>query len=274
MTDGGSGRPRLVVCDLDGTLVTSGYEVRPAVRSAMQAVVDAGVWITVSTGRGYQLLQPFLDRIVVNAPCICCNGALVVEADTRRILFVEPTSLPVAQQTLRYAQEEGLSARVYFDDMETLLNYRLDGAGYALVRDGQVLARGDDPLPELTRAPHKLVVFPQRPEQTLAVRAGLQERLGDQARFVVSDARIVEVIMPGMSKACGLSWLARYLSVAPEETMAIGDADNDLEMLGWAGLSVAMGNGMPAVKAAADWVAPAVDEDGVAVALQRFVLER
>ena len=66
---------RLVFCDLDGTVATFDGDVRPAVQEAMQAAVDAGVWITLSTSRGYQLVKPFLDRVVVNAPMICCTGA-------------------------------------------------------------------------------------------------------------------------------------------------------------------------------------------------------
>ena len=78
--------------------------------------------------------------------------------------------------------------------------------------------------------------------------------------------------MPGVSKSARMSRVAERLGVRREETIAMGDGDNDIEMLEWAGLGIAMGNGMPAVKAAADWIAPPVDEDGVAVALRRFVL--
>ena len=70
-----------------------------------------------------------------------------------------------------------------------------------------------------------------------------------------------------------MAWLADHLGVRREETMAIGDGDNDVEMLEWAALGVAMGNATPQTKAAADWIAPAVEEDGLAAALQRFVLD-
>jgi hydroxymethylpyrimidine pyrophosphatase-like HAD family hydrolase len=89
---------------------------------------------------------------------------------------------------------------------------------------------------------------------------------------VASSPQALEILMPGVSKGRGLAWVAQYLGVSPQETIAIGDADNDIEMLQWAGLGIAMGNGMPGVKAVAGWIAPPVEEDGVAVALRHFVL--
>jgi hydroxymethylpyrimidine pyrophosphatase-like HAD family hydrolase len=79
-------------------------------------------------------------------------------------------------------------------------------------------------------------------------------------------------MLPGISKASAMARIADYLGVRREETIGIGDGDNDIEMVEWAGLGVAMGNATPATKAVADWVAPSVQEDGVAVTLRRFVL--
>jgi Cof subfamily protein (haloacid dehalogenase superfamily) len=117
------------------------------------------------------------------------------------------------------------------------------------------------------------VIFKDPSQEALPLIAPIQERVGDEARLVTSGPRTIEVILPGISKAGALSWLANYLGVPREETMAIGDGNNDLDMLEWAGLGIAMGNATPEVKAAADWIAPDVEADGVAVALRRFVLQ-
>jgi Cof subfamily protein (haloacid dehalogenase superfamily) len=263
---------RLIVCDLDGTLCAGGGPVRPAVRQAMQAVVDAGRWITVCTGRGLQLLRPFLGQVVVNAPLICCNGGLILAPDTHRILYLQPTSLPLAHDVLRLASKEGWKVLVYLDDMQTMLEYQSNGPGFQLTRDGTIVGQGMDAISALTRAPHKVIVHSASASATPEVIARLQECVGERARVVASSPRAVEVLMPGVSKARGLAWVAQGLGVTPEETVAIGDADNDIEMLQWAGLGIAMGNGMPGVKAIAGWIAPPVEEDGVAVALSRFVL--
>ena len=76
-----------------------------------------------------------------------------------------------------------------------------------------------------------------------------------------------------MNKGRGLSWLAAHLNIAQGEVMAVGDSEADIPMLEWAGVGVAMGNACEAAKQAADWIAPALNEDGAAVAIKKFALE-
>lgn len=263
---------RLVVCDLDGTLMGRDAVVRPAVRQAMQEVVDAGHWITICTGRGLQLLRPYLDQVVVNAPLICCNGGLILEPGSHRVLHLQPTPLPLAREVLRLASRENWQVLVYLDDMETMMECHIRGPGFELTRAGAVVGKGLEPAFELARPPHKLIVHSPSIEATPKIAALLQECVADRARVVASSPRALEILVPGVSKAQGTALVAGRLGVAPHETLAIGDADNDIEMLEWAGLGVAMGNAMDGVKAIADWIAPSVAEDGVAVAVRRFVL--
>jgi len=89
---------------------------------------------------------------------------------------------------------------------------------------------------------------------------------------VPSHPLLVEGIPHGMSKALGVAWLAAHLGIRREEVMTVGDYNNDVEMLEWAGLGVAMADGSPEALAAANVVVPPVTEDGAAVALERFVL--
>lgn len=264
---------RLIVCDLDGTVCTYDHRVNPAVREAMQDVLAADLWITLCTGRGYQTVHPFLGLVPVNAPLICCNGGLIVEPTTRHVLQVQPMSLPLAHKLLGLAQEEGLETWVYLDDMETMLEYNPSEPHPVLRRHGEIVRQVTDPITELKRPPHKLVIITESPQDTPAAIASIKRCVADEARVLTSSPRLVEVIMPGISKARAVSWVADRLGVAREETIAIGDGDNDVEMLNWAGLGIAMGNGTPAAQAAADWIAPPAEEDGLAVALRRFALD-
>lgn len=263
---------RLIFCDLDGTLATFDGRVSPAVQHAMQAVVDAGAWITLSTSRGYQMVKPFLDRVVINAPMICCTGGLIVEAFTKRIHYLRPLPLDMAHDLARLSQREGILMWFYLADMETMLEKRVGDAGFALRRDGVTIREVPDPVLELTEPPHKALIETPSAQATPGVAVRVQEYVGNRARIVVSSPMRIEVVLPGISKAQAMARVAQQLGVSREETLAIGDGDNDVEMVEWAGLGVAMGNATPAVKAVADWIAPSVDEDGVAVALLRYVL--
>ncbi len=263
---------RFIICDLDGTVCAHENQVSAAVRKAMQETVEANLWITLCTGRGYQTVQPLLDVVPINAPLICCNGGLIIEPTTRQVLQVQPMSLPLARKLLDLAQKEGLAFWVYLDDMETMLEYNPVESHALLRQHGEIVRQVADPIAELERPPHKLIIIAESPQDTPAVLASVKRCVADEARVLTSSPRLIEILMPGISKAQGIAWVADRLGVAQEETIAIGDGNNDLEMLNWAGLSIAMGNGTPAVKAAADWTAPPVEKDGLAVALRRFVL--
>jgi len=264
---------RLVFCDLDGTVATFDGQVRPAVQQAMKAVVDAGRWITLCTSRGYQLVKPFLDRVVVNAPMICCTGGLIVDAQTRHIYHVRPLPLALARDLARLSLQEGIAMWFYLGDMETMLERRVGERMYTLRQDGKTVREVSDPVQELTQPPHKVLIETKSAEETPLVVARVQEFVGDQARVVVSSPRRVEVVLPGLSKGWAMAWVASHLGVPREQTIGVGDGDNDVEMVEWAGLGIAMGNATPACKAVADWNAPPVLEDGLAEALRRFVLK-
>jgi Cof subfamily protein (haloacid dehalogenase superfamily) len=266
---------RLVFCDLDGTIITYDRVLRPAVREAMQDVVNADhKYITISSGRGFQLLKPFLPLVVINAPLVCCNGGLIVEPASRRILYVRPMPLALARDVVRWCQREAIEAWVYQDDLDTMLEYRPDEPGAVLRRDGVISARVTNALDAMTSPPHKLIVLPGSVEKVPAVLARLQSYVGGRARVLASSPQVIEVILPEVSKANAMSWVADYLGVRHTETLAIGDGDNDVEMLEWAACGIAMGNATQKAKAAANWIAPSVEEDGAAVALRRFVLQQ
>lgn len=262
---------RLVVSDFDGTLVPYfGTPMRPAVDAAMRAVVDSGRWISISTGRGYPHIKPALSGLTFNGPLVTCNGGMIIDEASRRVLYKRVIPLALARAVVNAGLQAELQMLVFFDDLETIMA-RANG-GFVLRRDGvdsPVLA---DPLAELTRPPAKILIRIDSPEHDTYPRSVLEPLLASDARLVLSTPRTLDVIPSGSSKATALEWLAGYLGVRREETMSMGDSDNDAEMLEWAGVGVAMGNATEAAKASADWIAPDVEEDGAAVALQRFVL--
>jgi hypothetical protein len=135
--------------------------------------------------------------------------------------------------------------------------------------------RVDNFLTDLPEIPHKFILSvhdrAERDALAAELRASFDQALA-QITVVPSHPILVEGLPQGMSKAVGLAWLAEHLHISPAEVLAVGDNDNDVEMLLWAGIGVSLSNGSPAALAAADWIAPSVTDDGAAVALERFVL--
>jgi hydroxymethylpyrimidine pyrophosphatase-like HAD family hydrolase len=100
----------------------------------------------------------------------------------------------------------------------------------------------------------------------------LQARVGDRMTVMRSHPLFVEVTSPNVSKGNALSVVADWYGVSRAETIAVGDSGNDVSMVAWAGLGVAVANATPDVLAVADWVAPAVTDEGVAAVIERFIL--
>jgi Cof subfamily protein (haloacid dehalogenase superfamily) len=119
--------------------------------------------------------------------------------------------------------------------------------------------------------PVKFLVFVE-PHEANHVEVELRQRFDGLMELTRSHAIIIEGNPLGVSKGDALRRLAAHLDVPQTEVMAVGDQDNDISMIAWAGVGVAMGNGSQAVKSAADWVAPPLSEDGAAVAIERFIL--
>ena len=138
------------------------------------------------------------------------------------------------------------------------------------------VGEGSIPRPEAEvgqrrRRPVKLIAIAE-PIEADHIEAEMRERFGDRMAVVRSHASVVEGSPLGVTKGEALRKLAAHLSIPQSQTMAIGDRDNDVTMVAWAGVGVAMRGGSPALIEIADWVAPSVEDDGVAVAIERFVL--
>jgi hydroxymethylpyrimidine pyrophosphatase-like HAD family hydrolase len=133
-------------------------------------------------------------------------------------------------------------------------------------------ARVGDLLKDMPQPPHKLIVTLDEPRDRTRVTAEMRAAFGGELTIVASHSHLVEGLPAGVDKGNGLAWLAAHLQVHQAEVMAIGDSEADISMLRWAGLGVAMGNASEPAKAAARWVAPQLEQDGVAVAIERYVL--
>lgn len=262
-------RPGLVATDLDGTLLRSDGTVSPRTRAALDAVREHGARHVIVTGRSVSACGPIIEALDYQGVLVTAQGSQLYHAGERRLLTAVTLDRAVAR-VLAARVREGLGERAAF------------AALTAEIPGGALLLPGFDErrfiistervadLDGLLREPI-LKMYVQHPDHSDDDLAAALDRLcGDIATVVLAGQGLVEIIPAGMSKAIGLSLAARRLGVKAADTAAFGDMPNDVPMLRWAHLGIAVGNAHAALRAVADENAPSNDDDGVAAVLERW----
>jgi Cof subfamily protein (haloacid dehalogenase superfamily) len=263
-------RYRLIAADLDGTLRPEGESFTPRVRQAIRQAQERGVRVVMATGRMYRTAQPFALDLGLQGPIICDHGASIRDPSTGETLMQLRMPVDLARQVIEQAAPD-LTLIACIDE-EFYISRLTDHATAFVGRyaDDHLHQVGDlDQI--LGRGPQKLV-FVNEPEVSSRLLVDLTARFGGVLQVVQSFPRYVELTHREVSKGRAVEWLARGWDIPREQVIAIGDQGNDCSMIEWAGLGVAMGNAIDAVKAVANHVAPSAKEDGVADVIDRFVL--
>lgn len=274
---------KLVALDLDGTVLDSSKRVGSAFKEAVARLAAGGVRTVLCTGRRWRSTLPVIDEIESAHPVvISCGGALVKEAGTHRVLRVDPLPVDVARETVLVFRRAGLVPFVLYDRPSTereLLVSELDRGHLARIAYFSRNADSFDYYPGEwweCEAPPLVVYTVDHASLAHPARDRAREALGDRALVTAMahtiygvDQVALEIHSPTTTKWSALSWLLERLQIPPERVVAIGDDLNDVPMLRGAGLSFAMANAQPEVKAVADRVTTGSnDEDGVLHALR------
>lgn len=258
-------RPRLIALDIDGTITPLGREeVAPAVRAAIHRAVDHGAHVVLSTGRSLIGTRPIVDDLGLRGTtAICSNGAVWWDTTSREVVRKVAFDPGPSVRRLRAL----LPDAVFAAEVTGLGNLSLgrfpDGDLWGDVRE----VSHDELVAEPT--PRLVVRWVGRTPEELALRLVDVELPGVTASHDHTEPWLT-LTPPGVTKGAALEDLRRALGVAAGDTLAIGDGDNDVEMLRWAAHGVAMGQAPVAVRQVADAVTSTVLEDGAAAVLDRY----
>ena len=263
-------RYKLLAADLDGTLLDEDFTLSPRVKTAVRRAIERGVHVTLATGRGYATTLQYARELGITTPLICYQGGQIRDAGSGEILHNVTMPRALAEEAIHLAQERGWHLCLYVGD-QVFLNEFLHPPDFY----EQWVSIAVHCVPDLTTVldgePTKFIVVADEP-QADRIEGELRARMDGRLKIVRSHRFFVEGNPLQATKGQALAHLAGLLGVDRAAVMAIGDQGNDADMVAWAGLGVAMGNAVPQVKAVADYVAPPVDEDGAAVAIERFLL--
>ena len=263
--------PRLLAIDLDGTLLDPNGLVRPVVRDAIATVREAGVTVLLATGRSPMGARDVYLELGLGGPQITMNGAIFGSPITGDIEWARSLEPDEVREHLAFARSWGLRPTLCLLD------------GFAVERPHA--STGPIEVPHFVQESNLRVessldsvageavirtYFPTSSIEHSTVVRALQARFGSTASVVWADNLGVELLSKGTNKGRALATVARSMGIAREETAAIGDGPNDLQLLRVAGTSAAMRNAPPNVSVEATFVVPTSAEDGVLEALRRF----
>ncbi|MBP1930383.1 Cof-type HAD-IIB family hydrolase [Ammoniphilus resinae] len=261
---------KMITIDVDDTLLNDDAEVTPQTIEALRAAVDLGVIVTLATGRMFASAKQIAKRIELNVPLITYQGSLVKNLLDEEVLYERNIPVEVGAFLFKYAMNHEIHLQGYYNDelISPMENQWL--REYASL--SRVPYRIEPDLAVLAGKSHTKLVFIDDPKKLDLVARDLAGLVGDQVHITKSKPHFLEIVHKEATKGHAVRFLADYFGCSLEQVIAIGDSWNDREMIEVAGLGVAMGNAVPALKDVADFVTKSNNEDGVRYVIERFVL--
>ena len=268
---------KLLVLDIDNTIAGKSNRVSETVLQAIGKAQAKGIQVAIATGRMYSSALRFYHSVGSQLPLVAYNGAWIENPHDRAIKRHLPVAAKTALELLDYFDELESSAveiHLYREDRFYVREITQQTIDYAERSETEPIAVGD--LRQiLDTEVTKVLALCQESQLIQQIAKDLRDRyLPEQLYLTQSTEIYFEATNPLANKGSAVRYVTEdILGLEPNNIMAIGDNFNDLEMLKYAGFGVAMGSAPQGVKEIADWVAPDVDREGVAVAIEKFILE-
>ena len=269
---------KLIVSDIDGTVVGKSGKVTERLKSAFRACEKKNIPIVLASGRTFFGARALAVEAGLNAPVISANGGrLDLDINKEDAPFYEDTlEKETSMKVYRRLKESGCFMTSYVGKKIYVLNETngygskcawkseaVKGLDYVIMDDEERF------LKEGTVAPYKYEAYSD--DRNLMDK--LRKEFSDMGLSVSSAFPFnLEILSPGGGKGRAIRALAQKMGITMDEVMALGDGSNDLGMLEVSGIPVAMGNAVEVLKKAAKYIAPDVDEDGAAIAIEKFAL--
>ncbi len=263
---------RCIAIDLDDTLLRGDLKISDEDKGAIREAIGRGVKVLLASGRMVRSMRPYVEELRLEVPLIAYNGAIIQEAISGEILYHRPVPVAEALRLVDSFREADVHLNAYINDTLYMDKMTVWGERYAANAGVEPHPVGDLKA-ALTAPSHKMLGVGEI-EAIDAIQTRLRRDFGDVLQFVKSKPTYLEILAPGVSKGLALRELAAQWGLEASEVMAIGDAPNDLSMVEWSGVGVAIGNAAAVVKEKADLIVADHDHSGVAEAIRKVVLEK
>lgn len=263
---------QLIAIDVDGTLLRSDKRLSKKVVRTIHEATAKGVRVVLASARPPRSMREIYDLLKLDTFQVNYNGALIHDPLTRRHIHHQPLQGALASKIIKVARkvEPGVVVSI-----EILDKWYTDHVDDTLPTETSKAFMPDyiGPLEAFLHVPVTKLMLLAMPRRIAAIREAVVKKFSREISLAVSDLHLLQVVHPKVDKSHALAMVAKHYNVPSESVMAIGDAPNDVGMLKWAGLGVAVGNAWGETREAADIVVPANDEDGVSYAIKKYVLD-
>ena len=262
---------KLIATDMDGTLLNSSAEVSKRTKQAVQKALDAGVLFVIATGRALPGMGMIADLHNEDMPLIILNGASVVMARSRKVLFKKYLDISLAKE----AYELGLSRNIpmaIWTDARLWISWECDRTNHYVRTYGVDLNIISDVDMLKDEGIYKVLWFGDQ-DSVIRYQNEMHEYFGKRLNSHSSWPTFLEFVSPDADKGAAMAEIGRIYGIEKREMIAVGDSYNDISMLKYAGLGVAMENAPDEIKAICNHVTLTNDNDGVAAVIDKFILQ-
>ncbi|MGG2063341.1 Cof-type HAD-IIB family hydrolase [Bacillus sp. S14(2024)] len=264
---------KMIVLDLDDTLLRDDHTISPRTKEALMKAQERGVKVVLASGRptfAMWAVAKELNLEEYGSFILSFNGAKIINCKTNKELFSSTLSPEIVHNLYKTSQNEDVWIHTYIgDDIVTEENNEYTEVEAHIT--GMPIIEVDS-FVDAVKEPVVKVLMMEAPERLVEVEKKLQQELEDQLSVMRSKPFFLEFTEAGVTKGTSLNQLIQKLSIKREEVIAMGDSYNDLAMIEFAGLGVAMGNAPDDIKAIANYVTDTNMNDGVAKVVEQFVL--
>lgn len=267
---------KLLVLDLDGTLTNSKKQITPFTKETLMAAQAQGLRLVLASGRPTYGITPLAKKLEMErfgGYILSFNGGKIIDYATNEVLFTQTLDPEILPILYKRSWDAGLTILSYNGKYILTENAEDKYVQYESFLTKMKIKETDNFLRDLHQPADKCLVVGE-PEDLVPLEEKLRQEVGRYINVYRSEAFYLELVPKGIDKAASLSRLLAKISITPEEIVAVGDGYNDVSMIRYAGLGVAMKNAQEPVKASANYVTPQTnDEDGVAWLVKKLIAE-
>lgn len=259
---------KLVAIDIDGTLISDNLEVGVKTKKKIKELIEKNILVALVTGRTYISSKQFSDILGIALPLVVYNGGIIANSQTNEILYEKKISLEESKKIIKFAETKGIYIKAYVDDIlyiEKIDERTINFAKHHRVKCVEVNGSLSENLP--SGANMIVAISEDIDMEELYNQIGTNESVK-----TMSTSKSIEFIPKGVSKGRGVRFLAEKYGIDRDEILAIGNSLNDLSMIKYAGVGVAMKNSDPMLLDRWDNVSDYNNnEDGVYYVLKKYV---